>query len=1151
MITKGKKILLVEDEAIIAMDLQSSLESQGYIVIDHLTRGEDVMGSLNNNRPDIILMDIKLEGEVDGVETAQMIYENYDIPVIFITSYSNKSIIERAKKTNPFGYIVKPFEDRELYTNIELAIFKHDAEIKLKESEKKYRELSESIQQIIIEFDIDGYINYLNEPGMQILGLTRPELEKKVLITKFIGTDGFEKIKNRISVQSNNSKQKFIREHNLINKFGKHLFIDEYLTPIYNNNQLIGYRGLLIDITSKKLKDTLNSLYNKVTLLYDEFHVNPFDIIEFLLSEFKKHFSHIEDVYFNENLVNTNQIITHKNGVQKIRVYGNSHSEYVIESKRPLYLRGNELDVFNSTNNIEIIGIKAVCWSGFPINFENKNFGVFVFQSFKNENALIISDFENLAVFFNNINSLLERISYLKEIQKSEEKFKLLVNSVNEGIIQLDLNTNITYINKQFSVILGYKESEVVGKNLFDAIKLTDTNKELLKRESLNRKKGFRNQYEISTTTKFGKNKSLIINSSPFTNSLGNIIGSIATIIDVTEKKEFQKIIQDSEQKFKAIFDQAAVGVAMVQSDTGKILNANKKYCQIMGYSHSELLEIKLEKTTHPDDLIIYLSNMKKVLTDEISEFSIEKRHLKKDATIVWTNLTVSPLWNKGEEPTNHIAIIEDITNRKTIEAGLIKSEQEKENVLKAIPDSFLVASAKGVILNSYFKDNENVIKRIGHDNINGSYIKDIIHVSLIEQIEKKIAICLKSNQLILTELDFKNENKHNWFEIRYVPINSESVLMIIRNVTNIRHTISELQKFYNITEQSKELIMITDKEGIIEYVNPSFTSITGYSMEELIGNRPSVLKSNKHPKLFYKMLWDIVLMKESFKCNMVNSKKNGEIYIEEKIISPLLNTNKEITHFISTGKDVTEEIKREKKIKTYEKFEKILEKKEQKYRTFAIIQGQENERKRIARELHDGLGQLLTVASANLESIDLKSIKNREDKNKLEIVNQMVAEIIQESRRISYNLSPVGLYEFGLDAVLKQFVKRININFNDLIFNLKSNLKKIRFSNDIEINIYRIIQEAIQNSLKHSQASKIDLHLDYKGNLFKLIISDNGVGFDFNQLNNITNNKHLNGIRNIEERAKIIDAKVTIFSEINKGFLLELTLRVKNIKHD
>ncbi|MBA4239299.1 MAG: hypothetical protein C0448_01135 [Sphingobacteriaceae bacterium] len=1146
MISKGKKILLVEDEVIIAMDLRASLENQGYIVIDHVTRGEDVIQVIEKKRPDIILMDVKLEGELDGVETAQMIYDNYDIPVIFITSYSNKSIINRAKKTNPFGYIVKPFEDRELFTNIELAFFKHESELRLKESEKKYRELSESIQQIIIEFDCEGNIKYLNEPGMQILGLTKPELSKSISITKFIGDDGLEQIKNRINVQLINSSQKLKRGLVLLNKFGKHFFIEEYLTPVYINNQLVSYRGLLIDITSKKLKDTLHSLYNKVTLLYDEFRVNPFDIIEFLLSEFKKQFYYIEDIYFNENVDFENKIITHKNGTSTSRKYGNGHSEYVIESKKPLYLRGRELEMFNATHEIEIYGPKAICWSGLPVNFQNKNYGVFVFQSFKNENALITNDFESLTVFFNNINALLERISYLKEIQKSEEKYKHLVNSINEGLIQLDLNAKITYINQQFCNMLGYTEVEVVGRNLFEAVKLSNENIEQLKTELATRKKGFRNQYEINVKTKTGKDKSLMINSSPFTNATGHIIGSIATIIDVTEKKEYQKIIKESEQKFKAIFDQAAVGVAIVNSKSNNILEANKKYCQILGYSIEEILKLKLAETTHADDLKMYLSKMGEILKDKISEFSIEKRHIRKNGEIVWTNLTVSPLWQKGEEPTNHIAIIEDITTRKLVEDNLVRSEREKDNVLKAIPDSFLVVSNTGLILNSYCKENEKIL----NIDVKGQFIREILHFSIVDQIEKNINLCLKSEKIVLTDLDFKKGENHFWFEIRYVPVNTESVLMIMRNVTRVRHNITELQKFYNITEQSAELIMITNKEGVIEYINPAFSVITGYSLEELKGKNPSFLKSDKHPVSFYKNIWDTILKGNAIKCNIVNTKKNGEIYIEEKLISPLFNKQNEITHFISTGKDVTEDIKREKKIKTYEKFEKILEKRENKYRTFALIQGQENERKRIAREIHDGLGQLLTVASANLESVKLENIKNKDDKNKIEIVNQMVSEIIQESRRISYNLSPVGLYEFGLEAVLKQFVKRININFNDLIFNLKSNLKQTRFSNDIEINLYRIIQETVQNSLKHSQANKINIYIDYKGNLLKLVIEDNGIGFAYDQLVTNTNIKHLNGIRNIEERAKIIDAKLQIYSEIGKGFKLELVIRTKNIKH-
>lgn len=1148
MNTKDKKILIVEDEVVIAMDLQSSLQSQGYNVIGHITRGEDVISFIASNKPDIILMDVKLDGEIDGVETAQIIYDNHDIPVIFITSYSNKTIIERAKKTNPFGYIVKPFDDRELYTNIELAFFKHDSEKKIKESEKKYRELSESIQQIIIEIDSRGHICYLNEPGMQILGLTLSEIDCNLSIKEFIGEQGFEKIKNRFDNPYGIKQIALNREHMLINKFGKRLFVDEFLSPVYNKDTIIGYRGILIDITSQKLKETLNILYNKITLIYDELKADPFEIIKFLISEFKKHFFYIEEIYFNENNPAIKQIIKHTDDAKVKRDYGNGYSEYAIEAKKPLYLRGKGLENFNSNHKIQITGTKAICWTGFPINFQNQNFGVFVFQSFKNENALSISDFDNLNDFFTNINSLFERISYLKEIQKSEEKYKRLVNSINEGVIQIDLNTKITFVNKQLCEITEYTEKELLGMNLYQAFSLNSKNTKLIKRETLGRKKGLISQYEMLINTKTGKIKSLLINSSLFSNAQGQLIGFVATIIDITEKREILKLINENEQKFKAIFDQAAVGVAIVDSSSGKILHANEKYSKIMGYSYNELLNLNLKETTHPEDLKNYLSNMDKILSGEKREFSIEKRHIRKDSSIVWTNLTVSPLWNENELQSNHIAIIEDISSRKEIEEGLKRSELEKENILKAMPDSFLVVSKERKILNSYCNLNESILKRVNHNNINGYQLKDILKANIIEKITANIDRCFECNELLITDLDFKNAETDNWFEIRYVPINAESVLVVIRNVTSIRNNIIELQKFQNITEQTKELIMITDKEGNIEYANPAFLNITGYELSEIQGQKPSMLKSNKHAPEFYAEMWNTILKGESYKCRMINQKKSKQEYIEEKIISPLFDPKGNITHFISTGKDVTEEIKRERKIRIYQKFEKTLEKKEQKYRTLSLIQGQENERKRIARELHDGLGQMLTVASANLENINLQSIKSKEDKSKIEIVNQMVSEIIQESRRISYNLSPVGLYEFGLEAVLKQLVKRINTNYDHLKIKYTSNLKKERFDGDFEINIYRIIQESIQNSIKHSEASEINISIDYKSKQLEVTINDNGIGFDVRQIGHT--DKHFNGIKNIEERAKIIDAKVFFTSSKNEGFKTNLIVKLKNKKN-
>ncbi|MGZ4089962.1 MAG: PAS domain S-box protein [Bacteroidia bacterium] len=1138
-----KKILIVEDETVIAMDLQMSLERFGYRVIAHVTRGEDVIETFNSVIPDLILMDIKLEGTLDGVETAQLIHENYNIPVIFITSYSNSDIIERAKKANPFGYIVKPFNDRELRTNIEIAIYKHETELKLKESEKKYRELSESIQQIIIECDFQGALTYVNQSGLEFLGLNYGEYLNGVILTDFISEESFNSIKKRIDNASSESYYTN-REYLIKNKFGKHYFIEEYLSPVYSQGALTGFRGILIDITSKRLKETLYALYNKLILQFNKDSTEPIEVINYLLAEFKTHFVYLEEVYFNEILKDKKVIKVHKDGLITSRPLWNGHSEYVITGNKAMYLRGKDLLSFNRNNKIEIIGTQAVFWCGFPLKYLDSYFGVFVFQSFQNENALTRGDFENLSTFFDNVNSLFERISYLKYIRQSEEKYKHLVNSINEGLIQSDLKGNVTFVNRQLTEITGYSSEEFIGRNLIHSLNIKDESRARLKRELFKRKSDTASQYELNVMSHSGKPLHLVVNGSSFKNAEGKVIGSIATVIDVTEKKEYLKLIKESEQKFKTIFQQAAVGVAIVNSTNGNLLDVNRKYCEIFGYSKEELVKMNFRQFTYADDLTLDLQQMELLKQGRIREFTLEERHITKKGELVWINLTVSALWDRWEEPTNHIAIVENITRRKLMEEAVLNSEKEKENILKAMPDTFVLIGADSVIISSYLKCDLTFIQPGSEEVVNGQNYNKALCPSISKIINENLATCLRDQKIIIEQVEIKIIKAINWFELRMVPVNNNLILLIIRDISELKKKTSDNKKFFNIIEQTKELILITDKKGKIEYINPMFSQVTGYQLDEVKGKKPSLFKSNKHNKAFFSELWQTISEGKTFIAEIINRKKNGDLFTEQIIITPLINANGEIINFISTGRDITEEKKRERKILTYQRFEKILEKKEQKYRTLSLMQGQENERKRIAREIHDGLGQMLTVASANLSSIVLKNSESRENKSKFRVVTEMISEIIQESRRISHNLSPVGLYEFGLNAVVSQFVKRINSNFDTIQVIYKSNISETRFKIESEINLYRIIQEAIQNSLKHSQCKVILIDLNYDKGKFKLKIKDDGVGFNLKLLG--SDNRHFNGLRNIQERAKIIDCKLNLITEPGKGFEINIELKLK-----
>ena len=175
------KLLVVEDESIVAMDIKHRAESLGYEVTAITPSGEEAIELVKKNQVDLVLMDIVLKGEMDGIEAAQKIHDGFDIPVLYLTAYSDEETLKRAKITEPFGYIIKPFEDRELHSAVEIAIYKNEMERKLKESEKWLSTTLESIGDAVIATDKNGDIIFINPVARKVTGWSQKEAIGKSL----------------------------------------------------------------------------------------------------------------------------------------------------------------------------------------------------------------------------------------------------------------------------------------------------------------------------------------------------------------------------------------------------------------------------------------------------------------------------------------------------------------------------------------------------------------------------------------------------------------------------------------------------------------------------------------------------------------------------------------------------------------------------------------------------------------------------------------------------------------------------------------------------------------------------------------------------------------------------------------------------------
>jgi hypothetical protein len=142
------KILVVEDEAIIAEDIASRLEKMGYTVVDIVATGKDAIEAATANQPNLVLMDIMLQGKMDGIEAAEKIRTILGIPVVYLTANADETTLQRAKITGPFGYVLKPFKEKELRATIEIALSRHQVELEMQEALATAEALRKEAQQL-------------------------------------------------------------------------------------------------------------------------------------------------------------------------------------------------------------------------------------------------------------------------------------------------------------------------------------------------------------------------------------------------------------------------------------------------------------------------------------------------------------------------------------------------------------------------------------------------------------------------------------------------------------------------------------------------------------------------------------------------------------------------------------------------------------------------------------------------------------------------------------------------------------------------------------------------------------------------------------------------------------------------------------------
>ncbi|MFF2288082.1 sensor histidine kinase [Peribacillus butanolivorans] len=369
---------------------------------------------------------------------------------------------------------------------------------------------------------------------------------------------------------------------------------------------------------------------------------------------------------------------------------------------------------------------------------------------------------------------------------------------------------------------------------------------------------------------------------------------------------------------------------------------------------------------------------------------------------------------------------------------------------------------------------------------------------------------------------EIKNRAKdgtYYWVDTTIVPFLNEigspyKYLAIRKEITEYKRVVEELKKSVNklvdfqFALDTSSIVAITDQRGTIKFVNDQFCRISEFSKEELIGQNHRIINSGFHSREFFNDLWRTISSGKVWKGEIKNKTKGGTYYWVDTTIVPFLDEHNKPYQYLAIRYEVTKR--------------KIAEEEIQKM-TGKIIDVQEDERKRLSRELHDGIGQ-------NLYShlITINRLQTEMSHPLLDQMRDEATEIIEELRHLSWELRPSVLDDLGLFPAIRSYLVRfsehhhIKIHF-DCYLNCRLNTNK-------EITIYRVIQEALTNIRKYAQTEEATVTIREIDDEIRVVIEDKGKGFD---LEKVTRGV---GLFSMEERAKAAGGNLSLHSVEEKG---------------
>ncbi|WP_185957602.1 PAS domain S-box protein [Saccharicrinis carchari] len=774
----------------------------------------------------------------------------------------------------------------------------------------------------------------------------------------------------------------------------------------------------------------------------------------------------------------------------------------------------------------------------------------------------------------------------LEALTVTERKFFSLFNHAGIGVALVGSDGKPEFSNKTLCDILGYSSQELSVKTFQEFTFPEDIEKDTQLFNRLINKEINNYNIEKRYIRKDGKVIWGDLNISLLMGNNGEIANIIGTVSDVTERKANEEKVFDNAQLLNQVFE-----AVLSLDNKNTVTYWNNGAVELFGYGQNEVLGCHVS-LLYGDK---HLPDTHKRISDEFADKTKMQTEVvlkKKDGTSFIGHLSISNRYDNRGNVIGSICSVIDISKQKEHEQKILQINDELEQRVelrtKELKQSYLQIKESEYRLNAAFAVGNygwwdyQVTEKVFHTHSSRYRILGYTDLEIGNTYEwwrqQVHPNDLKQTDLLFQEMNsgktssFKHElrfkhkkGQYIWFYDQGTVIekdergNPKRIIGTTQNIDQRKTTELDLLKLSKAVEQSQVVVEITDTKGLIEYVNPAFENLTGYKQQEVIGKNPNILNAHVLPKEVYKNLWQTILKGDTWEGELCNRAKDGTIFWESAIISPIKDENGDIINFIAVKEDITEKRKFLEQLKTAKKEAEEANKAKSEFMA------------NMSHEIRTPMNAVTGFTDILYRQIEnqthreyLNSIKVS-GKNLLAIIDDILDLSSIESGKIKLEYSPIDLA--GLLNELKGIFE-VQANKKGLTFSIYIDENACASFVSDEVRVRQILFNLISNALKFTDKGSVSIRVqtDIKINgtksrdnvsniLFK--VEDTGIGVKKEMLENIfdpfiqqngQDQKKYGGtglgLSISKNLANMLGGDISVNSEINQGSTFSFSLK-------